>query len=127
MNPSAAAVERRAGLHCLRREIAPPVVIRDPDTWRGDDRAGAVHIRCPRCSWQPAPSSRWMCVPVEHPEHYPGGCGTVWNTFETRGRCPACEHVWEWTSCLACRAWSLHEDWYALDPREDDDRPGGRG
>jgi hypothetical protein len=40
------------------------------------------------------------------------GCGTVWNTFLTKGRCPGCSHQWRWTSCLQCQQWSLHDDWY---------------
>jgi hypothetical protein len=40
------------------------------------------------------------------------GCGARWNTFTTRGKCPGCRHQWQWTSCLRCLGWSLHEDWY---------------
>ena len=39
-------------------------------------------------------------------------CGTAWNTFATRGRCPGCAHQWRWTSCLRCDQWSPHGDWY---------------
>src|SRR5438132_1271570 len=69
-------------------------------------------IRCPRCGWRPSASSRWSCDPVEGPEPPFQGCGTVWNTFSTRGRCPGCSHWWRWTSCLRCSEWSPHEDWY---------------
>jgi hypothetical protein len=36
----------------------------------------------------------------------------VWNTFETRGRCPGCRKQWRVTVCLACGVGSPHEDWY---------------
>jgi hypothetical protein len=44
-----------------------------------------------------------MCLP---------GCHTVWNTFNTRARCPGCRKQWRVTQCLACLVASLHEDWY---------------
>jgi hypothetical protein len=69
-------------------------------------------IRCPHCEWQPTPSDRWMCSCADTPEPYFEACGTVWNTFSTRGRCPGCQHQWRWTSCLACGEWALHEQWY---------------
>src|SRR5262245_29181454 len=69
-------------------------------------------IRCPHCDWEPAPSSRWMCSWSDTPEPYFSACGAVWNTFSTRGRCPGCEHQWQWTSCLHCGEWSRHEEWY---------------
>jgi hypothetical protein len=61
-------------------------------------------IRCPRCRWRPRRGDRWLCT-----WH---GCGTSWNTFETRGRCPGCGHQWTDTCCLACHRWSRHLDWY---------------
>lgn len=63
----------------------------------------AVKIYCPRCAWVPGPHDEWMCRP---------GCGTVWNTFETRGRCPGCRKQWLVTVCLASFVSSLHRDWY---------------
>ena len=63
----------------------------------------AICIYCPKCEWAPGPGDRWMCIP---------GCHTVWNTFETRARCPGCSKQWTVTQCLACLAASLHEDWY---------------
>jgi hypothetical protein len=53
-----------------------------------------------------------MCVSQGPPEFFTGGCGTVWNTFDTRGRCPGCSHQWTWTRCFACDGWSPHDDWY---------------
>ena len=66
---------------------------------RDEDR----RIRCPKCAWEPAKEDRWSCGP--------GGCGHVWNTFDTAGRCPACDRDWNETACLRCGAWSPHEDW----------------
>ena len=69
-------------------------------------------VRCPLCKWQPNPSHRWFCAQCESPEFFADGCGTCWNTFNTRGRCPGCGHQWRWTACLNCEGWSLHSDWY---------------
>ena len=69
-------------------------------------------IRCPLCKWRPLRSDLWMCWDCGHPEYFYGGCGTEWNTFETRGVCPTCRHQWKWTSCYQCFMWSKHEDWY---------------
>jgi hypothetical protein len=69
-------------------------------------------IRCPLCRWQPQASSRWYCSDAGYPHFFYNGCGTVWNTFETRGRCPGCNHQWAWTDCLRCLGCSPHEAWY---------------
>lgn len=74
--------------------------------------AGFAAIRCPLCRWQPRASDLWFCGDCDYPEFFYGGCGTEWNTFATRGRCPGCTHRWRWTSCLSCDGWSLHERWY---------------
>jgi len=66
----------------------------------GDD-AGRGKIRCPKCAWQPGKHDRWMCR-----------CLHVWNTFDTHGVCPACNHAWRDTACLRCHQWSPHADWY---------------
>lgn len=58
-------------------------------------------IRCPKCGWRPARQDRWQCA-----------CLHVWNTFDTRGRCPACGKQWKDTQCLRCHRWSAHEEWY---------------
>ena len=76
------------------------------------DGDGASRIRCPLCFWQPSASSRWTCYVRGTPEPPFDGCGTVWNTFDTRGKCPGCGHQWIWTTCLHCRVASRHEDWY---------------
>jgi len=80
-----------------------------------EDREKRGRIRCPKCKWQPKASSRWFCGPCEYPENFFGGCGSSWNTFTSRGRCPGCAHQWRWTACLRCTEWSLHEDWYEGD------------
>jgi hypothetical protein len=69
-------------------------------------------IRCPLCKWRPRPSSRWYCGDCDYPEYFFDACGTAWNTFTTRGRCPGCGHQWRWTICLSCQGWSRHEEWY---------------
>jgi hypothetical protein len=77
-----------------------------------DDLEDFTGVRCPLCRWQPTASSAWYCEGTGTPESFTGGCGTRWNTFATRGRCPGCAHQWHWTICLRCGGWSLHEDWY---------------
>ncbi len=66
-----------------------------------DDTTGRSGIRCPRCRWQPSRHDRWTC-----------NCTHVWNTFDTRGICPACGYQWRETQCPRCSEWSPHEDWY---------------
>jgi hypothetical protein len=65
-------------------------------------------IRCPQCRWQPKASSRWFCAD----DAFHIGCGTTWNTFDTRGKCPGCSYQWVITDCLRCLKSSPHEDWY---------------
>jgi hypothetical protein len=77
-----------------------------------DDEDAFEKIRCPLCQWQPSPSSTWSCYGRNTPEPPFAWCGTSWNTFTTHGRCPGCQHQWQWTSCLRCHGWSLHDDWY---------------
>jgi hypothetical protein len=78
-----------------------------------DENAG--RIRCPFCEWTPQRNTRWYCASCPEPEGFLGGCGTAWNTFDTHGLCPGCQHQWRWTSCQACGLWSLHDDWYEQD------------
>ena len=77
-----------------------------------DDDEAFERIRCPLCDWRPMPSSRWSCWGEHTPEPPFNWCGTIFNTFLTRGRCPGCQHQWQWTSCLRCHGASLHQDWY---------------
>src|SRR5512144_3056422 len=79
--------------------------LRDEESFEG--------VRCPRCSWRPSSANLWSCFcDGRGPEPYFQGCGISWNTFSTRGLCPGCGHQWQWTICLRCGEWSLHEDWY---------------
>jgi len=82
-----------------------------------------VEIYCPRCAWHPEAASRWQC------SRRLGGCGCVWNTFDTRGICPECSYKWEITACLSCKQFSLHEHWYH-DPKpqhsEDEKEEAGK-
>jgi hypothetical protein len=71
-----------------------------------------AEIFCPQCSWRPGPDNRWQCMP---------SCGTVWNTFWTRGVCPGCGHKWRQTQCLACGELSPHEAWYHYPPEAEDE------
>ena len=68
-------------------------------------REDGPKIRCPKCAWEPSRADRWCCANG-------GGCGHVWNTFETRGVCPGCGRQWTETACLRCNQWSPHDDWY---------------
>jgi hypothetical protein len=77
------------------------------------DVARRHRIRCPTCAWTPDASSRWACADTAAPEHFSNGCGTAWNTFDTRGRCPGCRYQWQWTVCLSCHMWAKHGEWYA--------------
>jgi hypothetical protein len=65
-----------------------------------DDGSGP-HIRCPLCRWTPSKTDLWAC-----------SCAHQWNTFETKGLCPACFLQWAYTACLQCGILSLHTDWY---------------
>lgn len=66
-----------------------------------------TEIYCPKCKWRPGAEDRWICRPF---------CGTVWNTFWTRGICPGCSYQWHNTQCLACGQFSPHEAWYHYPP-----------
>ena len=96
--------------HLFKKADAPGQITRDLTRPADDEQFS--RIRCPRCQWQPDASSRWLCWSGDGPEPPFEACGTSWNTFATRGRCPGCAHQWQWTSCLRCDEWSLHEDWY---------------
>jgi hypothetical protein len=94
--------------------LSERIIVDEADDERTDIFSG---IRCPHCGWRPSDESRWACDwHDETPEPRFESCGTVWNTFGTRGRCPVCGHQWQWTSCLRCGQWSPHEDWYEHQP-----------
>src|SRR5688572_12131002 len=92
----------------LKRQTDDDVRL-DTDDKEGN-RDGSFRIRCPLCFWQPSASSRWRCIQGGSPEPPFNACGTVWNTFDTRGKCPGCNHQWIWTNCLRCRVSSRHEE-----------------
>jgi len=60
-------------------------------------------IRCPKCQWSPDADALWSCR-----------CRHLWNTFHTRGACPACGYQWTVTACLNCGQTSPHSDWYVM-------------
>ncbi|MFN8003077.1 MAG: hypothetical protein U0X75_18915 [Acidobacteriota bacterium] len=97
----------------FQKSILPTDKLKEK-TAQGDDESPHSRIRCPLCKWQPRASDRWFCGYSGPPENFIG-CGTAWNTFDTRGVCPGCQHQWRWTACLRCHEYSLHEDWYAKD------------
>jgi hypothetical protein len=59
-------------------------------------------VRCPKCQWIPRAKVQWSCQ-----------CGHRWNTFDTRGLCPACGYQSKETACLQCGEMSPHAAWYA--------------
>jgi hypothetical protein len=74
-------------------------------------------IFCPACGYRPGHEDRWNCVP---------SCGTVWNTFWTRGVCPGCSVKWPKTQCPSCAEYSLHEAWYHYPSPADAEREDER-
>jgi hypothetical protein len=104
----------------LKRTVGPTAF--DPKGFdpekKHDVMSAKPRIRCPHCKWQPKRSSRWFCLPMGAPENFDGGCGHSWNTFDTRGRCPTCQHQWKFTSCLQCEATSPHDDWYEAEDKK---------
>ena len=99
----------------LKGTRAPEQIIVDDVV--DEEREDQIHgIRCPHCRWRPSSSDRWQCECAFTPEPPFNSCGTSWNTFETHGRCPGCDHQWKWTSCIRCHKWSLHEAWYEPKP-----------
>jgi len=62
-----------------------------------------ARIFCPKCTYAPRPTDRWVCVT---------SCGCHWNTFDTGGQCPSCHKQWHETCCPACVQWSPHDAWY---------------
>ena len=95
----------------LKRQTEDDIRLDTED--KESDGEGTIRIRCPLCFWQPSASSRWTCdCSGGTPEPPFDACGTVWNTFDTRGKCPGCAHQWIWTTCLHCRVSSRHGEWY---------------
>ncbi|MEN9559908.1 MAG: hypothetical protein RLZZ502_1119 [Pseudomonadota bacterium] len=71
-----------------------------------------AEIYCPeqQCGWRPGLTAKWDCIP---------SCGTVFNTFLSRGTCPGCGYQWTRTQCLSCGEINLHERWYHYPPEDD--------
>lgn len=104
-------IRRFAIAFALFRQGTMPTDKLDITPQKDDDESNYSRIRCPLCKWQPDSSSRWYCGGDGPPEYYEG-CGKGWNTFDTGGLCPGCQHQWRWTACLWCGNYSLHEAWY---------------
>jgi GNAT superfamily N-acetyltransferase len=66
------------------------------------DETRRLHARCPKCQWTHNGGVHWQCK-----------CGSLMNTFATRGLCSRCNHQWQHTKCPKCAAWSPHVEWYA--------------
>lgn len=58
-------------------------------------------VQCPDCEWSPDGDKHWGCT-----------CGHLWNTFETKGKCPKCKTQWEETRCPGCASLTPHKAWY---------------
>jgi hypothetical protein len=104
--PSKAAAEVRSWRRKYGDEAAPELYRRavrtEPFAIHGATVAVPLsHVVCPRCHRSPKSADRWPCK-----------CGHRWNTFDTRGLCPACGHQWQQTACLMCGESSPHADWY---------------
>ncbi len=93
-------------------------VIREKLRLKDKEATDFRRIRCPHCKWQPNAASLWFCSDCDFPEYFYNGCLTAWNTFDTKGNCPGCSHLWHWTSCLSCGEWALHDDWYDKDSQK---------
>ena len=67
--------------------------------------SGRPDVACPGCHYRPTAFDVWICQP--------DGCGHVWDTFTTAGRCPGCDAQFPWTACPACGRAFAHKAWYA--------------
>ena len=106
-------LERRLSLLLLRSD-KPTLGPTTDEVTEHEQKDVFAGIRCPKCQWRPSGSNLWRCDCKGTPEPVFDACGTIWNTFSTRGRCPGCQHQWLWTGCLHCQEASLHEAWYEL-------------
>jgi hypothetical protein len=61
-------------------------------------------IACPACGFVPPQGYEWLCGP--------DGCGGLFDTFATHGRCPHCEAQFAWTQCPSCGRGTAHQAWY---------------
>jgi hypothetical protein len=60
---------------------------------------------CPSCRMAPPVGARWKC----------GHCGQLFDTFETRAKCPGCGVQYAATMCLHCKTQHPMNDW-VVDP-----------
>ena len=58
-------------------------------------------IQCSICEWNPDGEKHWGC-----------SCGHLWNTFDTKEKCPKCKTQWKNTRCPGCGKSTPHNDWY---------------
>ena len=65
------------------------------------------NISCPECKWVPDGGKNWQCT-----------CRFIWDTFQTKGKCPKCETQWNDTWCPKCKKTSKHQDWYHSNEKE---------
>ncbi|MGA2635366.1 MAG: site-2 protease family protein [Terracidiphilus sp.] len=56
---------------------------------------------CPSCRMAPPVGARWKC----------GHCGQLFDTFETRAKCPGCGVQYDTTMCLHCREQHPMNEW----------------
>ena len=63
-------------------------------TKRGD-------LRCPGCGWVPFALDAWKCKE----------CGFVWDSFQTDGVCPRCDHAHDEAACVRCRRIFPNRQW----------------
>jgi len=61
-------------------------------------------IACPACGASPIVGMASICSP--------DGCGGLFDTFDTHGRCPHCDAQFAWTACPSCQKVSAHRAWY---------------
>lgn len=92
---------RRARPSIRAAAVLDPATNESTEGSSGQD-PGGVGIRCPKCGWKPRAEDCWCC-----------DCGHRWNTFDTGGVCPGCQHQWKTTQCPQCGEWSPHSEWYA--------------
>ena len=76
----------------------------DPTMTSGSTGGGRPDVACPGCAYVPSPYDRWVCAP--------DGCGHMWDTFETRAKCPECGALFPWTTCPGCSKTYPHAAWY---------------
>lgn len=100
--PHLYAVERLEGTTMFGEEAEPAE--RDD----ADPRYVELGVACPSCAWIPDGRRRWQC----------DECARLFDTFETRARCPGCGRTFEETWCPECHQASPHAYWWPADETE---------